>query len=115
MIHKAISLIVLSFLVGVAPVLAQFSIGKGAVQELYEKHYMVCHGENLQGGLGGSLLECSAWKEVGTSVSFVDYIPKGNQDLGMLDFDSVLTGPEILSLEILIDEGQIKHADHSPR
>ena len=83
---------------------AQIRIGTGEVRQLYEQHCVVCHGEELDGGLGGSLLDRGAWKKVGPELSFIDYVLEGNDSVGMPSFEGVLSRPQIRSLEIFIDE-----------
>lgn len=82
----------------------QNRIGTGAVEKLYQQNCMSCHGPDLGGGLGGSLLDKSAWKEVGQTVSFLEYVREGNADAGMPSFKDALSNKEIRSLEIYIDE-----------
>jgi len=93
---------------------AQNAIGRGQVQKNYEIHCMVCHGKDLNGGLGGSLLDKDSWKEVGREVSFLEYVLKGNDDQSMPAFEGVLSAPEIRALEIYIDEKRLqsKETDH---
>lgn len=83
---------------------AQVRIGTGEVHQLYRQHCMVCHGQDLKGGLGGSLLDRSEWKEIGPNISFIDYVLKGNDSVGMPPFEGVLSRSQIRSLEIYIDE-----------
>lgn len=91
---------------------AQNRIGTGGVKELYTQHCKVCHGEDLNGGLGGSLLDRESWKIVGKEQTFMEYVLGGNTESGMPPFKGVLTPPEIRSLEIYIDEQrQIAEAD----
>lgn len=82
----------------------QNRIGTGAVEELYQQYCMSCHGEDLNGGLGGSLIDASTWKVVGREISFIEYVQKGNLSVGMPAFEEALTEPEIRSLQIYIDE-----------
>jgi glucose/arabinose dehydrogenase len=96
--------IVLSLLVASTTVYAQNRIGTGAVEALYQQNCMSCHGPDLNQGLGGSLLDQSAWKRVGTDVSFIEYVKEGNLAMGMPAFGDALSEPEIRSLEIYIDE-----------
>ena len=84
--------------------IAQNRIGTGAVQELYEQHCMSCHGKNLRGGLGNSLIDRSTWRDVGSELSFLQYVKEGNLKLGMPAFEDALSDPEIRSLEIYINE-----------
>ncbi|MGJ8641427.1 MAG: PQQ-dependent sugar dehydrogenase [Opitutaceae bacterium] len=84
--------------------IAQNKIGTGEVDKLYQSICASCHGKKLEGGLGGSLLDIAAWKQVGKSTSFLDYVKKGNLEMGMPAFEGSLTDPQIRSLEIYIDE-----------
>ncbi len=98
---------ILSFLLGaflLAGLQAQVRIGTGAVHQLYRQHCMVCHGEDLDGGLGGTLLERKGWRSVGPELSFIDYVLQGNTSVGMPPFEGVLTRSQVRSLEIYIDE-----------
>ncbi|HAV13150.1 MAG TPA: secretion protein HlyD [Opitutae bacterium] len=83
---------------------AQNRIGTGEVDKLYQSICASCHGEELRGGLGGSLLDKDAWKQVGKTQSFMDYVKEGNLEMGMPSFEGALTDPQIRSLEIYIDE-----------
>lgn len=108
-----VSSIGLMSLVLVAMLHAQARIGTGEVRQLYEQHCMVCHGQNLDAGLGGSLLDRDGWKVVGSEISFADYVLQGNESVGMPPFEGVLTRPEIRSLEIYIDEKR-RQAEQAP-
>lgn len=88
----------------------QNRIGTGAVKKLYEQHCLNCHGADLAGGLGGSLLDKSSWKQVGRSASFLEYVREGNADTGMPSFRDALSNKEIRSLEIYIDEMRQKRS-----
>ncbi|MEN8661444.1 MAG: PQQ-dependent sugar dehydrogenase [Lentimonas sp.] len=83
---------------------AQNKIGTGEVDKLYKSICASCHGEDLRGGLGGSLLEIEKWKQVGKTTTFLDYVKKGNMEMGMPPFAGALTDPQIRSLEIYVDE-----------
>lgn len=95
-------------IIGQLSLVGQFAIGTGGAKDLYEKHCMICHGEDLKGGLGGSLIEMGSWKRVGNDVSFIDYVLSGDEDLGMPAFEEVLSRAEIRSLEILIAEKRLQ-------
>lgn len=82
----------------------QNRIGTGAVQNLYQQYCLSCHGPDLAGGLGGSLLDPSAWQQVGRSVSFLEYVREGNLEAGMPSFKDGLSDQQIRSLQIYIDE-----------
>lgn len=83
---------------------AQNRIGTGEVETLYKSVCASCHGENLSGGLGGSLIDRSTWKRVGKTTSFLEYVKEGNLDMGMPAFGGALSDPQIRSLEIYTDE-----------
>ena len=94
------------------PIFAQVRIGTGNVKALYNQHCIVCHGEDLDGGLGGSLLDQDSWKVVGKEQTFLEYVLAGNEASGMPPFEDILTPPEIRALEIYIHEQrQIAEAD----
>jgi len=95
-------LLVLSVIATLAS--AQNRIGTGAVEALYQQNCMSCHGEDLSGGLGGSLLDQASWKQVGKGIGFIEYVQQGNLETGMPGFGEALTEPEIRSLQIYIDE-----------
>ena len=91
-------------------VYAQNRIGTGAVDELYQSMCASCHGKQLEGGLGGSLLDSASYKHVGKATNFLDYVKKGNVEMGMPSFEGALTDPQIRSLEIYINEVRQKTA-----
>jgi len=100
----------LIFFVVLSHALAQNRIGTGAVEELYQQNCMSCHGEDLSGGLGGSLLDQASWKVVGKELGFIEYVQQGNTETGMPGFGVALSEPEIRSLQIYIDEIRQKTA-----
>lgn len=81
---------------------SQINIGKGDVAKLYQEHCAVCHGNELEGGLGGSLLGPQDYVE--TDQDMQQWIRDGNQELGMPAFDRELSEAEIRSLVIYIRE-----------
>lgn len=83
---------------------AQLRIGTGKVESLYTQHCKVCHGENLDGGLGGSLIDRKSWKIVGKERTFLEYVLNGNVAAGMPAFKDKLSPAEIRALEIYINE-----------
>ncbi|MFO7725187.1 MAG: PQQ-dependent sugar dehydrogenase [Oceanipulchritudo sp.] len=87
-----------------APLLlfSQNRIGTGTVAELYRAECAVCHGDNLEGGLGGSLLGDLDYASGDESIR--QWIEEGNPDLGMPAFGNSLSDPEIRSLVIYIRE-----------
>ena len=107
--HLLFSFLSVSLTVGA---FAQIRIGTGQVERLYSQHCQVCHGADLDGGLGGSLLDRSSWKEVGKERSFLEYVLNGNEAAGMPPFRDVLEPAQIRALEIYInEERQIKEAN----
>lgn len=82
---------------------AQNRIGTGAVQSLYEMHCANCHGKDLKGGLGTSLL-AGDYKHIGPDLSFLEYVKAGNIEMGMPGYEALLNDLEIRSLEVYIDE-----------
>ncbi len=83
---------------------AQNRIGTGGASELYSANCMSCHGAELEGGLGGSLLDPASWKQVGKTTSFLEYVKLGNLELGMPAFQDGLSDAKIRSLEIYLAE-----------
>ena len=73
------------------------------VDELYKLHCASCHGEDLAGGLGGSLVE-GDWKHIGPGRSFADYVVNGNPEMGMPAFGDALDLKQLRALEIYITE-----------
>lgn len=97
----------LTCLLAIAPIVelsAQNRIGTGTVDKLYKSICASCHGEDLNGGLGGSLLDDGNWKTVGKQSTFMEYVKAGNIEMGMPPFADALSDPQIRSLEIYIDE-----------
>ena len=52
---------------------AQNRIGTGSVDDLYQTHCAACHGENLTGGQGSSLVD-GVWKYGGTDAEITKSI-----------------------------------------
>lgn len=73
------------------------------VQELYQQHCAVCHGANLEGGLGGALTG-AAWKHGGSDTDLARVITDGLPDLGMQSFRDTLTPDQIRALVVFIRE-----------
>jgi glucose/arabinose dehydrogenase len=81
---------------------AQFRIGTGEVADLYEMHCGICHGDALEGGLGGPLIGPLDYARNDAAMQM--WIRAGNPALGMPAFAGTLTDPEIRSLVIYIRE-----------
>ena len=92
---------------------AQNRIGTGAVAKLYETYCMSCHGPDLNGGLGNSLMDATTWKRIGPNLTFLEYVREGDIESGMPPFKEGLTDPQIRSLEIYIDEMRQKSSTRS--
>ena len=78
---------------------AQNLIGTGMVKKLYEEHCLNCHGENLEGGIGGSLLRESLMEDIGTKEDFIQYLKLGNLGMGMPAFGDTLSDSQIRTLQ----------------
>ena len=63
----------------------------------YMKWCSNCHGDNHEGGLGGSL-KTSEFKQVGKTIGFLDYVKRGNTRMGMPSFGGALSDKQILSV-----------------
>jgi glucose/arabinose dehydrogenase len=90
---------------------AQNRIGTGKVMELYQMHCALCHGEELEGGLGGPLLGKLDYAE--TDAELAAWIREGNTDLQMPAFSEVLSEPEIRALVIYIREKRLQAEEPS--
>lgn len=76
--------------------------GTGSVVDLYETHCSICHGKQLEGGLGGSLL--GKLDHVNSDEGIQRWISAGNPDFGMPGFAETLSEADIRSLVIYIRE-----------
>ncbi|MEM9159505.1 MAG: PQQ-dependent sugar dehydrogenase [Verrucomicrobiota bacterium] len=82
---------------------AQNRIGTGKAKDLYTLHCASCHGQNLEGGQGSSLID-DIWKYGSEDSDIVAVIENGLPDLGMIPWKGTLSDDEIRSLVILIRE-----------
>jgi len=87
---------------------AQFSIGSGPVVDLYRQHCAICHGRELEGGLGGPLI--GKFEYVRSDEDMARWIREGNKDLAMPAFAGKLSDKEIRSMVIYIREMRQKAA-----
>lgn len=94
------------------PVYAQFNIGTGTVVNLYRQHCAICHGNELEGGLGGTLI--GDFDYVKSDGDITRWIKEGNMDLAMPAFGDVLSDKEIRSLVIYIREMRQKASAAGP-
>jgi glucose/arabinose dehydrogenase len=81
----------------------QNRIGTGEVQEVFNQHCASCHGENLAGGAGRSLLE-GDWLRINSELSFGDYVKRGDLEMGMPAFGDALSDAQLRALDIYIQE-----------
>ncbi len=83
--------------------LGQNRIGTGEVQKLFNQLSASCHGENLQGGLGRSLI-AGDWLRINQTLTFAEHVKQGDVEGGMPAFGELLSDAQIRSLEIYIQE-----------
>ncbi|MBK1879010.1 PQQ-dependent sugar dehydrogenase [Pelagicoccus mobilis] len=88
---------------------AQGRITTGKVVEQYKQLCASCHGENMEGGLGSSLIT-GEWKHIGPDLSFVEHVQNGNAAVGMPPFADALSASEIRAMEIYIGEVRYKNS-----
>lgn len=73
------------------------------IDELYTQACSSCHGENLNQGSGGSLID-DQWKFGGSSEEIFKSIHDGNKQMGMEAFGKVLSDKQVRGLVIYIQE-----------
>jgi glucose/arabinose dehydrogenase len=73
------------------------------VSEVFTNLCSGCHGKDMTGGQGPSLVD-GQWKHGDTDNAIFQTILKGNLDLGMTPWEGILTDKQIRSLVILIRE-----------
>ena len=76
---------------------------KMKTEQVFEQLCASCHGKDLSGGLGGSLVD-GEWKHGGSDEEILKSIKEGNAQLGMTAFKTVLDDRQIRSLVIHIRE-----------
>lgn len=90
---------------------AQNRIGTGTIDETYKLYCMACHGEKLEGGQGGSLID-DEWKHGSTDAEIANVITNGIPDLGMVPYKGVLSDEQIRAMVIYIrEQGQLARAE----
>lgn len=82
---------------------AQNRIGTGVAQGLYEQYCANCHGQKMEGGTGGSLIDGN-WKHGASDEAIASVIRNGLPELGMEAYGDTLTEQQIRALVILIRE-----------
>ena len=83
------------------------SAQKVKVEALYGQYCGSCHGANFEGGVGGSLVD-GEWKHGNSDAEIYKSIAKGNIQLGMNPWESVLSEDQIRSLVIFLRENEKK-------
>lgn len=84
--------------------------GQGAVDRIYQQHCAVCHGAEMRGGLGGSLL--SPQLTYGDHPNILARVIRdGLPDDGMEAFGDVLSDEEIHALVVYIRERRAQELD----
>lgn len=73
------------------------------VDEVYAQLCATCHGQNLEGGQGTSLID-GEWRHGASDQEIFDSIANGNLQLGMTPWKGLLSEPQIRSLVIFIRE-----------
>ncbi len=76
---------------------------KMKVDKVFQTLCSACHGQNLEGGQGTSLID-GEWKHGSTDEAIFKSIAKGNLELGMTPWEGVLSHDQIRALVIYIQE-----------
>lgn len=80
-----------------------FAQKKMKVDAIYGQYCAGCHGAKFEGGVGGSLVD-GEWKHGSSDAEIYKSIAKGNVQLGMTPWESVLTADQIRSMVIFLRE-----------
>ncbi|KMT64056.1 PQQ-dependent sugar dehydrogenase [Catenovulum maritimum] len=83
--------------------LALAQMSKGDIKNIYQDNCASCHGKNLQGGMGGSLIDAS-WKHGSSDDEVSRSIKYGKPDLGMPAWQHTLSDEQIRSMVVFIRE-----------
>lgn len=81
----------------------QNRIGTGKVSDLFNSYCASCHGENLQGGLGSSLVD-GVWAYGGSDEQITRVIAEGIPETTMVPWKHALSNEQIRSLVIYMRE-----------
>lgn len=95
-------------LAGIGGLQAQNRSGTDGVVELFRMHCASCHGESVEDFPDDTLFK--ELRRVRNREELAGYIARGDVDRGMPPFEGVLSGPEIRSLVIYIEEMQARTA-----
>ncbi|MBO9491192.1 PQQ-dependent sugar dehydrogenase [Endozoicomonas sp. G2_1] len=80
-------------------------LGKGDVKSLFQENCASCHGDKLQGGMAGSLLD-DEWVTDGTDKALANAIKHGLANTAMPAMGGKLSDQEIRTLVVLIRESR---------
>ena len=97
-----------TLLLAILPALlyGQNRIGTGPAKDLYLQYCATCHGQNLEGGQGSSLID-DVWNYGSSEADIAKVILDGVPELGMVPWKGVLTDEQVRSLVILIREQKL--------
>ncbi len=84
----------------------QSRIGTGSIKDLYIQNCATCHGQNMEGGQGSSLID-DVWKYGSSDEAIAKIIKEGVPTLGMVPWKDVLTDEQVRGLIILIREQKL--------
>jgi glucose/arabinose dehydrogenase len=87
-------------------------VGELRVEQIVRTYCAPCHGETLEGGVGGSLVDGN-WRFGGTDKDIARSIAKGNLEMGMTPWEGILSPDQIRSLVIYIRELEAAFAARS--
>lgn len=73
------------------------------IEKIYQSYCASCHGEKLDGGLGGSLID-GEWKHGASDEQIQNSIAVGKPELGMESFDDLLTDEQIRAMVVFFRE-----------
>ena len=82
---------------------AESFLGNGKANELFQAHCASCHGQQLEGGMAGSLLD-DIWTTASTDEALSHAIKFGLDGTNMPSWKSVLSDDDIRTLVLLIRE-----------
>jgi aldose sugar dehydrogenase len=82
--------------------------------QLYGQLCANCHGQNMEGGKGGSLVG-SQWKHGGDDASLARSIHDGYVEAGMPKFSTTVNDAEIMALVAYIHETAVHRVDQAPK
>lgn len=84
----------------------QARIGTGEMMNTYKQYCASCHGQNMEGGQGSSLID-GIWKYGSSDADIAKVIREGIPDMGMVPWKDVLNEEQIRGLIILMREQKL--------